>query len=115
MVELHCRFPTSTKCFLKTSFAMGALGPGAQQKKAQLEGATGRPSGGTGRGRIRVLVLRWARSRRVANRHEHKRVLNLSVISQSKHQTFIVITEEIRKLGNTTAKVHEVTRCIMIL
>ena len=29
-----------------------------------------------------------------SDRHEHKRVLNLSVIFQSKHQTYIVITEE---------------------
>jgi ribosomal protein S17 len=30
----------------------------------------------------------------VTNRQEHKRVLNLSVISQSEHQTYIVIIEE---------------------
>ena len=45
-------------------------------------------------GRIGVLVLRWARSQQVTNRQEHKRVLNLSVISQSEHQTYIVIIEE---------------------
>lgn len=28
------------------------------------------------------------------DRHEHKRVLNLSVTFQSEHQTYIVITEE---------------------
>ena len=44
------------------------------------------------KGEIRVPVLRWARSQQVTNRHEHKRVLNLNVISQSKHQTYI--TEE---------------------
>lgn len=43
----------------------------------------------------------------MTHRHEHRRVLNLSVISQSKHQTFIVITEEIRKFGNTRAKAHQ--------
>ena len=36
--------------------------------------------------------IRWARSQRVTNRHEHKRVLDLNVISQSEHQTYI--TEE---------------------
>jgi hypothetical protein len=37
------------------------------------------------KGEIRVPVLRWARSQQVTNRHEHKRVLNLNVMSQSKH------------------------------
>ena len=40
-------------------------------------------------GKIRVPVLRWARSRRVTNRHKHKGVLDLNVIFQSEHQTYI--------------------------
>ena len=48
-------------------------------------------------GRIRVLVLRWARSQQVTNRHEHQRVLDLNVISQSKYQTYITeANKEIR-------------------
>jgi hypothetical protein len=57
-------------------------------------------------GEFRVLVLKWARSRRVTNRHEHERErdrdrdrdrdreteLDLNVLSQSEHQTYV--TEE---------------------
>ena len=49
-------------------------------------------------GRIRVLVFKWARSLQVTNRHKHNRVLNLSIISQNEHQTYIVITEQSREV-----------------
>jgi hypothetical protein len=42
--------------------------------------------------------IQVGRSRQVTNRHEHKRVLNLTVIPQSKHQDYIVITEENREV-----------------
>jgi hypothetical protein len=60
-------------------------------------------------GEIRVPVLRWARSRRVTNRHKHKGVLDLNVIFQSEHQTYI--TEENKEVR----RYIEVTRCIMTL
>jgi hypothetical protein len=34
----------------------------------------------------------------MTNRHEHQRVMNLSVICQREHQTYIVITEENREV-----------------
>jgi hypothetical protein len=41
---------------------------------------------------VRVPVLSWAGSQRMTNRHRHKGVLYLNVISQNEHQ--IYITEE---------------------
>jgi hypothetical protein len=41
---------------------------------------------------VRVPVLTWKRSRQVTNRHKYRGVLDLNVISQSKHQNYI--TEE---------------------
>lgn len=37
--------------------------------------------------------------------HRHKGVLDLSVLSQSEYQAFIINTEEKRKLGNKTVRV----------
>jgi hypothetical protein len=52
----------------------------------------GRPSQGPStRGESRFL---YSGGQGVTNRQEHKRVLNLSIISQSEHQAYIVITEE---------------------
>jgi hypothetical protein len=48
-------------------------------------------------GEFRVLVLKWARSWGVTSRHEYQRVLDLNVISQSEHQTYI--TEENKEVG----------------
>jgi hypothetical protein len=38
---------------------------------------------------IRVSVLKWARSWWVINKHGHKGMLYLNVISQSEHQIYI--------------------------
>jgi hypothetical protein len=52
-------------------------------------------------------------ARRVINRHGHKGVCYLNVISQLEHQIFN--TEENRKLGDTSARYNEVTGCLMTL
>jgi hypothetical protein len=38
------------------------------------------------------------KKQKTKNRHEQNRMLNLSVISQREHQTYIVITEENREV-----------------